>query len=52
MLSKQPDENDGQAEEHISESDCTRLHIFEHERLSREPEGKGWELLQILISRD
>jgi hypothetical protein len=26
--------------------------IFEHERLSREPKGKGRELLQILISRD
>jgi hypothetical protein len=26
--------------------------IFEHERLSREPKGKGWGLLQILISRD
>ena len=34
-------------------SNCTtRLHIFEHERLSREPEGKGRELLQILISRE
>ena len=32
-------------------SNCgTRLHIFEHERLSREPKGKGRELLQILIS--
>jgi hypothetical protein len=26
--------------------------IFEHERLSREPKGKGRELLQILISRN
>jgi hypothetical protein len=30
----------------------TRVLIFEHERLSREPKGKGRELLQILISRD
>src|SRR5262249_45480610 len=34
-------------------SNCTtRVLIFEHERLSREPKGKGRELLQILISRD
>jgi hypothetical protein len=31
-------------------SNCTtRVLIFEHERLSREPKGKGRELLQILI---
>src|ERR1700758_2446326 len=34
-------------------ADCTtRVLIFEHERLSREPKGKGRGLLQILISRD
>jgi hypothetical protein len=36
----------------LSSNCTTRLHIFEHERLSREPKGKGRELLQILILRD